>query len=166
MPYGRELSLAHRRNTLIFDCAARKAASFSRRSDKCKRPLSPKRLQIPIAGMNFGTFGIHLSYDIFDGGKRRALVRERSEEISAAEEDLERIKDQIQVRVSLIYNRLETTRAWWKFKKKFWLHGRKTRGWRRITLSKASFLLRSGMPRERRQQRPKQPCWTRLWRIY
>src|ERR1700722_8791839 len=42
---------------------------------------------------NFGTFGIHLNYDLFDGGKRQSLVRERDEETSEAKENIERAKE-------------------------------------------------------------------------
>jgi outer membrane protein TolC len=66
---------------------------------------------VPFVDRNFGTFGIHLTYDIFDAGKRRALVREHRDEISEAQENLQRIKDGVEVRIATIYNRLETTRA-------------------------------------------------------
>ena len=66
---------------------------------------------VPFVDRNFGTFGIHLSYDVFDGGKRRALIRERRDEISAAEENLQRVKDEVEVRINMIYNRLEVARA-------------------------------------------------------
>ena len=66
---------------------------------------------VPFLDRNFGTFGIHLSYDIFDAGKRRALVRERRDEVSEAEENLQRVKDEVEVRVSTIYNRLDVARA-------------------------------------------------------
>jgi outer membrane protein TolC len=66
---------------------------------------------VPFVDRNFGTFGIHLSYDVFDGGKRRALIRERRDEISEATENLQRTKDEVEVRVKMIYNRLEVARA-------------------------------------------------------
>jgi len=66
---------------------------------------------VPFIVRNFGTFGIHLTYDVFDSGKRRALVRERRDEVSEAEENLQRVKDEVEVRVKMIYNRLEVTRA-------------------------------------------------------
>lgn len=65
----------------------------------------------PLLDRNFGTFGIRLSYDVFDAGKRRALIRERRDEISEAEENLHRVKDEIEVRINMIYNRLEVARA-------------------------------------------------------
>ena len=36
---------------------------------------------VPFVDRNFGTFGINLTYDLFDAGKRRALVREHNNEI-------------------------------------------------------------------------------------
>lgn len=66
---------------------------------------------VPFTDHNFGTFGVHFSYDLFDAGKRRALVRERRSEVSEAEEDLERVKDEVGVRITTIYDKLETTRA-------------------------------------------------------
>jgi outer membrane protein TolC len=74
---------------------------------------------VPFVDRNFGTFGIHLSYDLFDAGKRRALVRERRDEISEAKENLQRIKDEIEVRIATIYNRLETTRAMVEVKREY-----------------------------------------------
>ena len=48
---------------------------------------------------------------VFDAGKRRALIRERRDEVSQAEENLQRVKDEIEVRINMIYNRLEVARA-------------------------------------------------------
>lgn len=66
---------------------------------------------VPFTDHNFGTFGVHFSYDLFDGGKRRALVRERRSELSEAEEALERAKDEVGVRITTVYDKLETTKA-------------------------------------------------------
>jgi len=66
---------------------------------------------VPLLERNFGTFGVRFSYDLFDGGKRRAQVLERKDEVSQAEEDLARIKDEIGVRIATIYNKLDTTHA-------------------------------------------------------
>jgi outer membrane protein TolC len=74
---------------------------------------------VPFVDRNFGTFGIHLTYDLFDGGKRKALVRERRDEISEAKENLERIQDEIEVRITTIYNRLETTRSMVEVKREY-----------------------------------------------
>jgi outer membrane protein TolC len=74
---------------------------------------------VPFVDRNFGTFGIHLSYDVFDAGKRRALIRERRDEISAAKENLQRVKDEVEVRINMIYNRLEVARAMVEVRKEY-----------------------------------------------
>lgn len=66
---------------------------------------------VPFLDRNFGTFGVHLTYDIFDAGKRRSQIRERRDEVSEAEENLKRIKDEIEVKIAVIYNRLDVARA-------------------------------------------------------
>jgi outer membrane protein TolC len=33
---------------------------------------------VPFLARNFGTFGIHFSYDLFDGGKKRAMLQGRA----------------------------------------------------------------------------------------
>jgi outer membrane protein TolC len=74
---------------------------------------------VPFVDRNFGTFGIHLTYEVFDGGKRRALVRERQDEVSEAEEALQRTKDEVEVRVKMIYNRLDLARAMVEVRKEY-----------------------------------------------
>ena len=66
---------------------------------------------VPFVDHNFGTFGVHLTYDLFDAGKRHALLRERRDEVSEAEESLKRTKDEVGVQIATVYNKLETTRA-------------------------------------------------------
>jgi outer membrane protein TolC len=68
---------------------------------------------------NFGTFGIKLTYDVFDAGKRRALIRERQDEVKEAEENLQRVKDAVETRIQMIYNRLEVARAMVDVKKEY-----------------------------------------------
>ena len=74
---------------------------------------------VPFVDRNFGTFGIHLSYDVFDAGKRSALIRERRDEVSQAQENLKQVKDEIEVRVNMIYNRLEVARAMVEVRKEY-----------------------------------------------
>jgi len=64
---------------------------------------------VPFLARNFGTFGIHFSFDIFDGGKKRALLRERDAQLAEAKENLARIRDEVEVRVQTAYNKLERT---------------------------------------------------------
>jgi outer membrane protein TolC len=64
---------------------------------------------VPFLARNFGTFGVHLGYDVFDGGKRRATLRERDAQLAQAKENLARISDEIEVGVQTAYNKLERT---------------------------------------------------------
>ena len=48
---------------------------------------------------------------VSQAGKRSALVRKRRADVSEAEEDLERRKEEVTILIATIYNKLETTRA-------------------------------------------------------
>jgi outer membrane protein TolC len=65
---------------------------------------------IPFLARNFGTFGVHFGYDLFDGGKRNAEIGERKALLSQAEENLARMKDEIELRIQTVYNKRERTR--------------------------------------------------------
>jgi outer membrane protein TolC len=65
---------------------------------------------VPFFVRNFGTVGINLNYTLWDFGKRRAKVQERSTELAEAEQNLERLKDDIAVKVEQSYNKLERTK--------------------------------------------------------
>jgi outer membrane protein TolC len=64
---------------------------------------------VPFLARNFGTFGIHFSYELFDGGKKRATLRERDAQLAQAKENLARISDEIELGVQTAYNRLDRT---------------------------------------------------------
>ncbi len=64
---------------------------------------------VPFLARNFGTFGIHFSYDLFDGGKKRATLRERDAQLAQAKENLARIGDEVELRVQTAYNKLQRT---------------------------------------------------------
>jgi outer membrane protein TolC len=65
---------------------------------------------VPFLARNFGTFGLHFGYDLFDGGRKRAAVGEHKAQLAQAEENFARIKEEIQLRVETAYNKLERTR--------------------------------------------------------
>jgi len=65
---------------------------------------------VPFLVHNFGTFGLHFSYDLFDGGKKRAVVREREAQLDQAKENLARISDEVEVKVQTAYNKLNRTK--------------------------------------------------------
>jgi len=66
---------------------------------------------VPFLVRNFGTFGINLNYKVFDFGKRRAAVRESDAQLAQAEENLQRLKDQVAVSIERDYNKLEKTKS-------------------------------------------------------
>jgi outer membrane protein TolC len=65
---------------------------------------------VPFLAPNFGTFGVRLSYDLFNGGKKRATVRERDAQLAQAKENLARISEEVELRVHSASNKLERTR--------------------------------------------------------
>jgi outer membrane protein TolC len=64
---------------------------------------------VPFLVHNFGTFGLTLDYDVFDFGKRRAVVRENEAKLAEAEENLTRLKEAVSVRIERTYNKVEST---------------------------------------------------------
>ncbi|HVO61298.1 MAG TPA: TolC family protein [Terriglobales bacterium] len=64
---------------------------------------------VPFLARNFGTFGVHFSYDLFDSGRKRALLREREAQLSQAKENLARVSDEVELAVQTAYNKLERT---------------------------------------------------------
>jgi outer membrane protein TolC len=66
---------------------------------------------VPFLVRNFGTFGVSLTYDVFDFGKRRAAVRERDAQLAQAEENVVRLKEQVAVSIERNYNKLERTKS-------------------------------------------------------
>jgi outer membrane protein TolC len=65
---------------------------------------------VPFLARNFGQFGVHFGYDLFDGGKRNAEIGEHKAQLAQAQENLARMNDEVQVRVQTSYNKLERTR--------------------------------------------------------
>jgi outer membrane protein TolC len=64
----------------------------------------------PFLVHNFGTFGVVLNYDIFDFGKRRAVVREREAQLAQAQENEERLKEALGVQIERSLNKVERTK--------------------------------------------------------
>jgi len=65
---------------------------------------------VPFLARNFGTFGVHVGFDIFDGGKKRATVKEHNAQLAQARENLARVTEEVELRVQTAYNKLERTR--------------------------------------------------------
>ena len=64
---------------------------------------------VPFLARNFGTFGIHLSYDLFDAGHKHAVLHERESQLSEAKENLAKVSDEVELQVQTAYNKLERT---------------------------------------------------------
>jgi outer membrane protein TolC len=65
---------------------------------------------VPFLARNFGAFGVHLGYELFDGGRKRSAVREHNAKLAQARENLARVTDEVELRVLTAYNKLERTR--------------------------------------------------------
>jgi outer membrane protein TolC len=66
---------------------------------------------VPFLLHNFGTFGVNLNWEVFDFGKRRAVVREREAQLAQAEENVRRLKEEVAVAIERSYNKLERTQS-------------------------------------------------------
>jgi outer membrane protein TolC len=66
---------------------------------------------VPFLVRNFGTFGVLMTWEVFDFGKRRAAVRERQDQLAQAEENLRRLKDEVEVSIERSYNKVQRTRS-------------------------------------------------------
>jgi outer membrane protein TolC len=62
---------------------------------------------VPFLAHNFGTFGFLLSYDLFDGGRREAKIREARNDVHSAEVVVDKLQSEIEVQVQGIYDRVD-----------------------------------------------------------
>jgi outer membrane protein TolC len=69
---------------------------------------------VPFLARNFGSFGVLFSYDLFDSGRKRAILREREAQLSEARENLARLTDEVELAVQTAYNKLERTQQMMK----------------------------------------------------
>jgi outer membrane protein TolC len=65
---------------------------------------------VPFLVHNFGTFGFSLNYDLFDGGRREAKIREARSEMHSAEVAIDKLQSEIEVQVQGIYDRVDELR--------------------------------------------------------
>jgi outer membrane protein TolC len=64
---------------------------------------------VPFLARNFGTFGVHFGFDVFDSGKKKATLHEHEAELSQAKESLAKLKDEVELAVEAAYNKLDRT---------------------------------------------------------
>ena len=62
---------------------------------------------IPFLVHNFGTFGVSFTYDLFDGGKRIAEIKDSQTLLSEAQLNLEKVEDEVAVQVEQAYDKVE-----------------------------------------------------------
>ena len=62
---------------------------------------------IPFLVHNFGTFGLSFTYDLFDGGRRNAEIKDSRTLLSEAELSLAKAKDELTVQVEAAYDKVE-----------------------------------------------------------
>jgi outer membrane protein TolC len=65
---------------------------------------------VPFLARNFGTFGVHFGYDLFDGGRKHGVLHERQAQLAQAKENLAKLTDAVELSVDTAYNKLERTR--------------------------------------------------------
>ncbi len=65
---------------------------------------------VPFLARNFGTFGAQLTYDLFDGGRRKAQLGEGNARLAQARENLARLTDEVERRVESAANKMARTR--------------------------------------------------------
>ena len=64
---------------------------------------------VPFLARNFGTFGVHFGFDVFDSGRKKATLREREAQLSQAKENLAKLTDEVELAVETAYNKLDRT---------------------------------------------------------
>jgi len=64
---------------------------------------------VPFLARNFGTFGVHFGFDVFDSGRKKALVHEHQAQLSKAKENLAKLTDEVELTVETAYNKLDRT---------------------------------------------------------
>jgi outer membrane protein TolC len=62
---------------------------------------------IPFLVHNFGTFGLTLSYELFDGGRRIAEIKDSQTLLSQAELNLVKVEEEVAVQVERAYDKVE-----------------------------------------------------------
>jgi outer membrane protein TolC len=64
---------------------------------------------VPFLARNFGTFGVHFGYDVFDSGRKKAIVHEHEAQLAQAKENLAKLTDEVELEVETAYNKLDRT---------------------------------------------------------
>jgi outer membrane protein TolC len=65
---------------------------------------------VPFLVHNFGTFGFNLSYELFDGGRREAQVRNARTAVTSAQVTVDKLESDVVVEIQAEYDRLDELR--------------------------------------------------------
>ena len=98
------------RQTLVKAQADLAAAKDAYIPDVTALSLYSYQSGVPFLVHNFGTFGFSLNYDLFDGGRREAKIREARSEVHSAEVAVDKLRSEIEVQVQGIYDRVDELR--------------------------------------------------------
>jgi len=65
---------------------------------------------VPFLAHSFGTFGVQMNWDVWDGGKRKAVVGERWALLTQARENARRVEDRVSVDVEKAWRKVESAK--------------------------------------------------------
>jgi multidrug efflux pump subunit AcrB/outer membrane protein TolC len=65
---------------------------------------------VPFLPHNNGNFGVQMTWNVFDWGKRKGVVGQREAQVAQAEANLRKIRDQLTVDIQKAYRKLERSR--------------------------------------------------------
>jgi len=66
---------------------------------------------VPLLVHNFGVFGFNLSYDLFDGGRRNAGIKDARTLLTEAEVNLDKATDEVDVEVESAFDKVEESQS-------------------------------------------------------
>jgi outer membrane protein TolC len=66
---------------------------------------------VPLLVHNFGTFGFNLTYDLFDGGRRTAEIKDARTLLALAQTNLDKTVDEIDIEVESAYDKVEQSES-------------------------------------------------------
>jgi outer membrane protein TolC len=103
----RNQDLTAARQTLVKAQAGLAAAKDAYIPDVTALSLYSYQSGVPFFVHNFGTFGLSLKYDLFDGGRREASIREARSELRSAQVTVDNLQSEIEVQVQAVYDRID-----------------------------------------------------------
>jgi outer membrane protein TolC len=106
----RNQDLTAARQTLVKAQAGLAAAKDAYIPDVTALSLYSYQSGVPFLAHNFGTFGLSLKYDLFDGGRREANIRDARSELRSAQVTVDDLQSEIEVQVQAVYDRIDELR--------------------------------------------------------